>query len=205
MLSIIGSSSERKYCVAATQVLWGGLLKTFLETFFKISFKFSITKYHAVRFHSYSPSKVFARAFSFSTEEKTFSILENGFSLEAIRREGDVNFSDVQYKPIITSLKKVNLHTVGNSTRIYGAQHNMSLLFQRQRNVQGVLWRWHGEYPVLESSTTFVCALEQSICLQNQKCFNKRTNGSYMTKLVLGYILGREKNFGLFPERGFER
>lgn len=141
MMSMIGARSESTHLVASAYVLWV-LWKNFLESYFKIPSHFSITKYHAFIFHSSSPGKVFSRAFSFSAEEMTFYILQNGLALDAIRKEADVIFRYVQYKPGITplttikSMQQENWHgyLVNNILRCYYSNHpEMSMEFFEHR------------------------------------------------------------------------
>lgn len=64
-------------------------------------------KYHGFRFDSALPGKLFARNFSFSKDDKLFSILQTGVVIYAIRREAGEVFNDIKFKPVVTPLREM--------------------------------------------------------------------------------------------------
>lgn len=95
MMNTISLSSDITHCVEAAQVKWD-LWKDFMERYFKTPSSFSITMYYPFRFDRCTTGKLLGRYFSFYTDEKVFSIVQNGVALDTILREAGVVIFNVQ-------------------------------------------------------------------------------------------------------------
>lgn len=100
----------------AEHVKWA-LWNDFTERYFNVASYFSITMYYAFLLYRSTPGKLFAREFSFYTDEKVFSIVWNEVFLDTIRRETGLVFTDVKCGAFVTPHREVKSAQQGTGHR----------------------------------------------------------------------------------------
>lgn len=123
MMSVIEDSSENSLCIPSADVLWRQW-KVFLEKFFKIPNGFSITKFHTFRFSVDGLGKMYVREYSFSEEEKEFSILRHGMDVATVRHKCQDIFLDDEFASSILPLE--NVKSAQQGTRREYLVHNIT-------------------------------------------------------------------------------
>lgn len=88
------------------EVLWRSR-KSYLERYFKIPTRFSISKYHTYTFTSSKAGSFKAKKFSFFCEESMFPLLRREIPVEVISSEATFIFTSNEFKSSVTLLSAV--------------------------------------------------------------------------------------------------